>query len=90
MDRRTRNHINGIEGWSYAKHILYNYRGVSKYRRCTGDQYRFNHRKSFRSLFGPMVTFRLIPNVNIQKIESELGRNLDDYIIGIKTLLNIL
>jgi transposase-like protein len=32
VDRRTRNHINGIEGfWSYAKHILYNYRGVSKY-----------------------------------------------------------
>ena len=28
---RGRNHINGIEGfWSYAKHILYNYSGVSK------------------------------------------------------------
>ena len=29
--QRTQNHINGIEGfWSYAKHILYNYLGVSK------------------------------------------------------------
>src|SRR3989338_8788745 len=29
---KGKNHINGIEGfWSYAKHILYNYRGVSKY-----------------------------------------------------------
>ncbi len=32
VDRRTKNPINGIEGfWSFAKHILYNYRGVSKY-----------------------------------------------------------
>jgi len=32
VDKRTKNHINGIEGfWSFAKHILYNYRGVSKY-----------------------------------------------------------
>lgn len=32
IDKRTKNHINGIEGfWSYAKPILYNYRGVSKY-----------------------------------------------------------
>ena len=31
VDKRTKNHINGIEGfWSYAKHILYNYRGVSR------------------------------------------------------------
>jgi transposase len=30
VDKRTKNHINGIEGfWSFAKHILYNYRGVS-------------------------------------------------------------
>jgi transposase len=30
--RRVKNHINGIEGfWSYVKHILYHYRGVSKY-----------------------------------------------------------
>ncbi len=32
VDKKTKNHINGIEGfWSFAKHILYNYRGVSKY-----------------------------------------------------------
>ena len=31
VDRRTKNHINGIEGfWSFGKHILYTYRGVSK------------------------------------------------------------
>ncbi len=30
--RKPRNQINGLEGfWSYAKHILYQYRGVSKY-----------------------------------------------------------
>jgi transposase len=49
VDPTTRNHINGIEGfWSYAKHVLYNYRGVSKthfpmYLKEIG--YRFNHRK---------------------------------------------
>jgi transposase len=45
---RTKNHINGIEGfWSYAKHILYNYRGVSKYHfpmYLKEVEYRFNHR----------------------------------------------
>ena len=44
-----KNHINGIEGfWSYAKHILYNYRGVSKYHfpmYLKEVEYRFNHRK---------------------------------------------
>lgn len=49
VDRRTRNHINGIEGfWSYAKHILYNYRGVSKYHfpmYLKEIEYRFNHRR---------------------------------------------
>jgi transposase len=48
VDRRTKNHINGIEGfWSYAKHILYNYRGVSKYHfpmYLKEIEYRFNHR----------------------------------------------
>ena len=43
------NHINGIEGfWSYAKHILYNYRGVSKYHfpmYLKEIEYRYNHRK---------------------------------------------
>jgi transposase len=49
VDRRTKNHINGIEGfWSYAKHILYHYRGVSKYHfpmYLKEIEYRFNHRK---------------------------------------------
>jgi transposase len=32
VDHRNKNHFNGIEGfWSDAKHILYHYRGVSKY-----------------------------------------------------------
>ncbi len=48
VDKRTKNHINGIEGfWSYAKHILYNYRGVSKYHfpmYLKEIEYRFNHR----------------------------------------------
>ncbi len=30
VSRRTQHHMNGIERfWSYAKHILYQYRGVS-------------------------------------------------------------
>ena len=49
VDRRTKNHINGIEGfWSYAKHILYHYRGVSKYHfpmYLKEIEYRFNHRR---------------------------------------------
>ena len=49
VDTRTKNHINGIEGfWSFAKHILYNYRGVSKYHfpmYLKEVEYRFNHRK---------------------------------------------
>jgi transposase len=60
VDRRTRNHINGIEGfWSYAKHILYNYRGVSKYHfpmYLKEIEYRYNHRsdnvfKSFLQIY---------------------------------------
>jgi transposase len=46
---RSKNHINDIEGfWSYAKHILYNYRVVSKYHfplYLKEVEYRFNHRK---------------------------------------------
>ena len=46
---RGKNHINGIEGfWSFAKHILYNYRGVSRYHfpmYLKEVEYRFNHRK---------------------------------------------
>ena len=49
VDTKTGNHINGIEGfWSYAKHILYNYRGVSKYHfpmYLKEVEYRFNHRR---------------------------------------------
>ena len=48
VDKRTKNHINGIEGfWSVAKHILYNYRGVSKYHfpmYLKEIEYRYNHR----------------------------------------------
>ena len=48
VDKRTKNHINGIEGfWSFAKHILYNYRGVSKFHfpmYLKEVEYRFNHR----------------------------------------------
>ena len=48
VDKKTKNHINGIEGfWSYAKHILYNYRGVSKYHfpmYLKEVEFRFNHR----------------------------------------------
>ena len=49
VDKKTKNHMNGIEGfWSFAKHILYNYRGVSKYHfsmYLKEVEYRFNHRK---------------------------------------------
>ena len=48
VDKKTKNHINGIEGfWSFAKHILYNYRGVSKYHfpmYLKEVEYRYNHR----------------------------------------------
>lgn len=48
VDPRTKNHINGIEGfWSYAKHILYHYRGVSRYYfplYLKEIEFRFNHR----------------------------------------------
>ena len=46
---RRHNHINGIEGfWSYAKHKLYNYHGVSRANFALylkEMEYRFNHRK---------------------------------------------
>jgi transposase-like protein len=49
VNQRTKNHINGIEEfWSYAKHILYNYRGVSRYHfpmYLKEIEYRYNHRK---------------------------------------------
>jgi len=47
-ERFLKNHINSIEGfWSFVKHILYNYRGVSKYHfpmYLKEVEYRFNHR----------------------------------------------
>jgi transposase len=62
VDKRTKNHINGIEGfWSYAKHILYHYRGISKYYfplYLKEVEYRFNHRNEnifklfLKSFFG--------------------------------------
>ena len=46
--RQPKNHINETEGcWSYAKHILYQYRGVSNYHfpmYLKEVEYRFNHR----------------------------------------------
>lgn len=49
VNKKSRNHINGIEGfWSYAKHILYNYRGVSRYHfpmYLKEIEFRYNHRK---------------------------------------------
>ena len=67
VDRRTPGTTStAIEGfWSYAKHILYNYRGVSKYHfpmYLKEIEYRFNHRKEnpFRASSGSiLVTFRL-------------------------------
>ncbi|NGZ07841.1 MAG: hypothetical protein CV088_00415 [Nitrospira sp. LK70] len=47
VDRRTKNYINGIEGfWSFGKHIRYNYRGVSQYHfpmYLKEIEYCFNH-----------------------------------------------
>ncbi len=48
VNKKTKNHINGIEGfWSFAKHILCNYRGVSKFHflmYLKEVEYRYNHR----------------------------------------------
>ncbi len=49
VSSRHHHHINGIEGfWSYAKHKLYNYRGVSKSNfplYLKEMEFRYNHRK---------------------------------------------
>ena len=49
VNKKSKNHINGIEGfWSYAKHILYNYRGVSRYHfpmYLKEIEFRYNHLK---------------------------------------------
>jgi len=48
VGKNTKNRINGIEGfWSFAKHILYNYRGVSKFHfpmYLKEVEFRYNHR----------------------------------------------
>ena len=56
LNKKTKNHINGIEGfWSYAKHILYNYRGISRYHfpmYLKEIEFRYNHRQeNFFKLF---------------------------------------
>ena len=55
---RNHNHINGIEGfWSYAKHKLYNYRGVSKSNFALylkEMEYRYNHRKD--NILEPIIS----------------------------------
>ena len=70
--RHTQNPINGIEDfWSYAKHILRNYRGVSRRNfpmYLKEIEYRFNHRKEdlfknfLRIYFG-----QVSPNRQIKK-----------------------
>ena len=76
VDKRH-NHINGIEGfWSYAKHKLYNYRGVSKSNfplYLKEMEYRYNHRKEkypradYETLFWlrfVLITLIFIPDVD--------------------------
>jgi transposase len=57
VETTTRNHINGIEGfWSYTKHKLYNYHGVSKANfglYLKEMEFRFNHRKD--NIFEPIM-----------------------------------
>lgn len=55
---KNHNHINGIEGfWSYAKHKLYNYRGVSRSNfpvYLKEMEYRYNHRKEH--ILDPLIS----------------------------------
>ena len=55
---RSHNHINGIEGfWSYTKHKLYNYRGVSRSNfpvYLKEMEYRYNHRKE--NILEPLIS----------------------------------
>lgn len=59
VNKRTKNHINDIEKfWSYTKHILYNYWGVSKYHSpmyLKEIEYCFNHRN--KNLFKQFLKF---------------------------------
>ena len=64
-----RDHLNGIEGfWSYAKHWLYNYRGVPQqfFHLYLGEiSFRFNYRD--QDLF-PLI-IRLLQNTRSSEIE---------------------
>ena len=72
---KGRDHINGIEGfWSYAKHWLYQYRGMHKkffpiY--LTELSYRFNHREN--DLL-PLI-YKLLHTHNINELKNILVRN---------------
>ena len=61
VNKKTKNHINGIEGfWSYAKHILYNYRGVPRYHfpvYLKEIEYCYNHRQE--NIFKPFLAIYL-------------------------------
>ena len=65
---KGRDHINGIEGfWSYAKHWLYQYRGVPKkffHFYLAETSFRFNHRDE--DLF-PLV-YGLMKRTEVSKI----------------------
>ncbi len=72
---KGRAHINGIEGfWSYAKHWLYPYRGVSRkfFHLFLGEiSFRFNHRNE--DLF-PRI-YKLLKRTGYNEIKQILVRN---------------
>ena len=72
---KGRDHLNGIEGfWSYAKHWLYQYRGVSEkfFHIYLGEiSFRFNHRHE--DLL-PLI-LRLMKQTPLDKINQILVRN---------------
>ena len=65
---KGRDHINGIEGfWSYAKHWLYQYRGVPKkffHVYLAETSFRFNHRDE--DLF-PLI-YRLLKRTDVSQV----------------------
>jgi len=70
---KGRDHINGIEGfWSYAKHWLYPYRGVSRryFHLYLGEvAFRFNHRNED---LVPILE-QLMKSIDADKIASQIG-----------------
>jgi transposase len=70
---KGRDHINGIEGfWSYAKHWLYPYRGVSRryFHLYLGEvAFRFNHRNED---LVPILE-KLMKSIEAHKIDSQIG-----------------